>query len=273
MELEELLDAAEHPGFFLRKTLNPNDPGAAWCWLGGAPTMPDDIVWPVTKEAYSQPSIPLHFVAQIDLASIPRRKGLPAMPQTGTLFFFYDPIFGPNDDFRNDNAQIIYVADDVSGIPERKMPDLPSLDTLVGISDEYESGPYPVLNKWNFNFENKAGFDTYRFDADAGNSEVYEKRYLEEARIEDLSKADVGQDGRLADRSLHCMFAGPTFDNDYDREPPSDRLHNRVPLLAISRDYDLGVYVGSFTWGVVFWVDVEKLLAGDFSSIFAMPCY
>jgi len=273
MQIDELLRAAEHPGFFLRKTLNPNDPGAARCWLGGAPTMPEHIAWPVTKEAYIQPSIPLHFVAQIDLASIPWREGLPSMPRDGTLFFFYDPIFGPTDDFRNDSAQIIYVTDDVSAAPARKMPDLPDLDTLADVSFEYKNAPYPVLNKWNFNFENKVGFDTYRFDGDVRNSEIHEKRELEEQRIMDLSAADVAKGGRLADTSVHCLFAGPTFVNDYDREPPSWRLHNRVPLFALSRDYALGVYADSFSWGVVFWVDVERLGSGDFSSIFAMPCY
>ena len=50
--------------------------------LGGNPNLPDSIAWPVNPQG-----IPLDFLAQIYCPDLPGGLGL---PDTGTLFFFYD---------------------------------------------------------------------------------------------------------------------------------------------------------------------------------------
>ena len=50
--------------------------------LGGNPNLPDSIAWPVTPQG-----MPLDFLAQIYCPDLPGGLGL---PDTGTLFFFYD---------------------------------------------------------------------------------------------------------------------------------------------------------------------------------------
>jgi uncharacterized protein YwqG len=73
--------------------------------LGGRPNLPKDIPWPVWQE-----ELPLSFIAQLDLATLPAVRGLP-LPQSGSLFFFYDADaqpwgFDPKD---KGCAQVIYV--------------------------------------------------------------------------------------------------------------------------------------------------------------------
>ena len=50
--------------------------------LGGNPNLPDSIAWPVNPQG-----MPLDFLAQIYCPDLPGGLGL---PDTGTLFFFYD---------------------------------------------------------------------------------------------------------------------------------------------------------------------------------------
>ena len=52
--------------------------------LGGRPNLPEGVRWPVWQGGQ-----PLSFIAQLDLAALPRIKGLP-LPRSGSLYFFYD---------------------------------------------------------------------------------------------------------------------------------------------------------------------------------------
>jgi hypothetical protein len=66
--------------------------------------------WPLWQE------LPLSFIAQLDLATLPPVRGLP-LPKTGSLFFFYDAEsqpwgFDPKD---KDCAQVIYSASPLAG--------------------------------------------------------------------------------------------------------------------------------------------------------------
>ena len=65
------------PGIRLRKTRERQKSK-----LGGNPNLPDSIAWPVNPQG-----IPLDFLAQIYCPDLPGGLGL---PDTGTLFFFYD---------------------------------------------------------------------------------------------------------------------------------------------------------------------------------------
>ena len=57
--------------------------------LGGRPNLPKEVQWPTWQDGQ-----PLSFVAQFDLATLPRLKGLP-LPGSGSLFFFYDAVNQP----------------------------------------------------------------------------------------------------------------------------------------------------------------------------------
>lgn len=57
--------------------------------LGGRPNMPKGVAWPTWLDGQ-----PLSFVAQFDLAALPRLQGLP-LPGRGSLFFFYDAVNQP----------------------------------------------------------------------------------------------------------------------------------------------------------------------------------
>jgi uncharacterized protein YwqG len=64
--------------------------------LGGRPNLPKGIPWPTWLDEQ-----PLSFIAQLDLAALPRIQGLP-LPRSGSLFFFYDAVnlpwgFDPKD--------------------------------------------------------------------------------------------------------------------------------------------------------------------------------
>src|SRR5690349_19680021 len=61
--------------------------------LGGQPTLPPDIEWP----RHGQAGTPLHFLAQIDLSTLPRTPlhnapDQPELPKRGLLFFFADMV-------------------------------------------------------------------------------------------------------------------------------------------------------------------------------------
>jgi len=72
--------------------------------LGGRPNLPKEIRWPVWQN-----EVPLAFIAQLDLATLPSVRGLP-LPKTGALFFFYDATEQPwgYDPKHRGGAQVIY---------------------------------------------------------------------------------------------------------------------------------------------------------------------
>ena len=55
---------------YLRKPQQPDSDGLSGCWIGGEPTLPADIEWPY-YEVHDGTSIPMHFLAQIDLGEVP----------------------------------------------------------------------------------------------------------------------------------------------------------------------------------------------------------
>jgi uncharacterized protein YwqG len=61
--------------------------------LGGRPTLPPDIEWP----RHGKAGTPLHFLAQVDLSTLPRTPPhgapkAPTLPKRGLLFFFADMV-------------------------------------------------------------------------------------------------------------------------------------------------------------------------------------
>ncbi len=134
-ELEAMVAAARMPGIAVVKTASDETPGAPGCWLGGAPTLPPEIDWPVVwtdqlDHDDEEISYPMHFLAQFDLSQLPRTSGMPGLPAAGTLFFFADyldhvePRGMPADPSEPTGGgfAVIYTPGDVSRCPPRPQP-------------------------------------------------------------------------------------------------------------------------------------------------------
>ena len=79
--LEAVIDALEA----LRAPALRLEPGGrGFNRLGGLPALPPGLAWPEWRGR------PLAFLLQLDLASLPRLPGLPELPASGLLWWFYD---------------------------------------------------------------------------------------------------------------------------------------------------------------------------------------
>ena len=107
------LDAKRHPTIWLGRV----DTFRSASKLGGLPWLPKGVAWPRQLKSKT----PLHFLAQIDLAALPKSPlvpGGPKLPATGILDFFADMFetmlwgddeVGEIDDFRY-STRVIYAA-------------------------------------------------------------------------------------------------------------------------------------------------------------------
>jgi uncharacterized protein YwqG len=107
--------------------------------LGGLPSLPDAIEWP-SGCSYDGKKVPLHFLAQIDCAELPKINT--GMPTEGLLFFFgrddEEQLWG--DTKPRDDAQIIY-APKVSH-DQRERPAPAALPPIRG--KFYCGSPWPL---------------------------------------------------------------------------------------------------------------------------------
>jgi hypothetical protein len=84
------VDRQRQPAIWLRRR---DDGRSTLSQLGGRPMLPPDIEWP----RHGQASTPLHFLAQIDLSTLPptplhNAPEQPTLPKRGLLFFFADMV-------------------------------------------------------------------------------------------------------------------------------------------------------------------------------------
>jgi len=87
--------------------------------LGGRPNLPRHFKWPTWREE------PLAFVAQLDLATLPRIAAL-SLPRTGALLFFWEGGewgFGPEDPEDRGSNCVLYTPDPLGSFPLRSLPD------------------------------------------------------------------------------------------------------------------------------------------------------
>ncbi|MFW2590233.1 DUF1963 domain-containing protein [Sagittula sp. SSi028] len=129
------MEEQEIAGIWLRKTPLDTDEGAPGCYLGGLPTLPDTYEWPIHTIDDGAVSVPMHFLGQINLAALPQANFLPEMPRSGTLFFFFDPVYSDGWEQGN-NAAVVYVEEDVLDVPPRTVPE--------GLPVEEECFPYQI---------------------------------------------------------------------------------------------------------------------------------
>jgi uncharacterized protein YwqG len=85
ISVQEQFPFETEPTIWLRRS----QAASGQSWLGGTPSLPPGTEWP----RHGKTGMPLHFLAQIDLADIPATplKPLgPALPRSGLLLFFAD---------------------------------------------------------------------------------------------------------------------------------------------------------------------------------------
>lgn len=80
-EIESYMKRYREPAIMCLKPYGHRRQPNNFSCLGGLPWLPDGVAWP-----RSQDGIPLHFLASINLAELP--KGFPQLPIEGVLFFF-----------------------------------------------------------------------------------------------------------------------------------------------------------------------------------------
>jgi uncharacterized protein YwqG len=120
--IADQIEAAAKPSIYLTSGEESEDPTSR---LGGRPNLPKQMKWPVWKRA------PLPFVAQLDLAEIPKIEGLP-LPSSGSLHFFYEggeTAWGFQSKDKG-SAQVIYTPGSLSEYPLHDLPE--------GVPDELE---------------------------------------------------------------------------------------------------------------------------------------
>lgn len=257
-ELQAMLQQAHLPGWWLAKRAPSDAEAAPGCWLGGLPTLPADIDWPVYAQDGS-PAVPMHFLAQLDLAQVPEAAGMPDLPTTGTLFFFYDTIFAPAHDITQ-GGKVIWVDSDLSGVPERPMPAVPEIaPDDIALTFWYADEPTAGYRKWAVTF---VPFEGWRAD-------MFRNRAFQEAatdanltvdddlyQAEERRLANLDSD-RPEDFAPHHMFA-----TRGRREPDGDL----VRLLALRSDMDLGFTHSGGDW-IVFHIDKTNLASGNFDAM------
>ena len=150
-ELKAVVDDAKRTGILLVKSPNRQAAGAPGCWLGGQPNLPPEISWPYFEEN-GVPLAPMHFLAQINLAELPPEAAELGLPESGTLFFFYDTIYAPLGWLDRGGSKVIYVAEDVSGVPLRSTPEMPEVDETSSVSHWYADRPTTGYGRWNISF-------------------------------------------------------------------------------------------------------------------------
>lgn len=250
-EIDQAIEDARRPALLLNKTKFPDDPGEPGCWLGGAPTLPPDIEWPY-HEVEGVMS-PLYFVTQINLTRVQASISFPSLPDRGTLFFFYDPMF------LTFHGKVIYVEEDVSICQPRRMPSLPGPEDFLDDPSVHGLAEPPHFSRWNFDF---LDFDTFRPD-------LFRNRILEQhigrARQDAIDNAGEetvlgwasSEDGASSEMSMHHLFGSQSDLRPPDGEP--------LLLLKIYQDKDVGIWDPIFWY---FWIPKDALSALNFDEVF-----
>lgn len=280
--LADMISAATHPALLLVKTLFAKMEGAPGCWLGGLPTLPPEIDWPWKTKSdptYEQaeefeendldwpdlwPQYPLHFIAQINLASVPLANH-PLMPKSGTLFFFFDYL--DHLEKTPGSIKVIHVDGDVSDHPERQMPAFP--DNWEDMSPKmcWFSKP-KVFTRWPFTFH---AYETVQ-------SEFFPQRDFYDATIDRQIEVDnalrkraekIERDVEKPTASFHPIRKERALHKMFDYEGMRDRTimqDGDIPLLQVEMDNDLGFEYSSI---LAFYITPEALRAKDFDQAYA----
>lgn len=147
--LDELMDRIARPCIRIHRPFPPPRTRTGRSKFGGLPTLPPGVEWPCGRSFHQTgpQATPLHFMAQVDCAELPRVGD--ALPTSGMLFFFANMCDGgawydqPPDDCR----KVIYAPDVPAEQPLRMPPpDLPLIEPRAdqwGLPYGYSNGHLP----------------------------------------------------------------------------------------------------------------------------------
>jgi hypothetical protein len=91
----------------------PSDGRVGGSAFGGLPHLPEDVPWPVNRNAQ-----PLPFMAELELATLPRIPDLALLPPAGSLYLFLEHDF----DDGVSEAKMVWLPVDLAKVPERQPP-------------------------------------------------------------------------------------------------------------------------------------------------------
>lgn len=197
-ELNVSLAAARHPAIAMLKTPRPEDSGTPGCWFGGQPTLPTEIDWPIYKypyEPYEGFSVPMHFLAQINLQLLPRVLGLPELPPSGTIFIFFEPTIATLEPDAPKEvpcahlgraSKVIYCAGDVSDLPERHPLPMPDFPDDIARLRFHHGDSYP---RWPFDY---VVVDTIAGDVEHHGPGYLDKRMRFDRQQQHALRAKIG---------------------------------------------------------------------------------
>ncbi len=230
---------------------------AGWSQVGGRPTLPDDMAWPMGCEG------PMAFLAQLDLAEIPGAPVvLPALPTKGCLYFFYDPDLPPDALDRGEGPgwQVIHLAQRPTA-PPRDMPD--------ALPNDFRSAAAAV------------GFRAIR------TVPSFERIGVDWSRLADdnFDRFDELRDGAYGEHAFHQIGGYPaniqddTMEEECQRVAESLRQRSGLDpagwrlLLQVGSDEALGMMWGD-GGNIYFWIHEDDLAQGDFSRVWAvLQCF
>ena len=275
-EVAAMLRRFHGPGLLLHAPPREGRAPVPRSWLWGAPTLPEDIAWPMFE--WSGHAFPMSFLAQIDCASVPRVEGIP-FPEAGTLMFFYDLNFQKERSSRTapgylEGGRVVYVEGGVEGVAPREMPpfaEVPAAE-LGFIEDldayDWDDGPKAPrreaeafeLNRMSFQLDDCG----VRFEEDT--PKAVWTRYFE-ARDEIWPFQGEGIGAAFGeDWPLHYLFGERESSAVKSREfRQPEKWNTHVNLLSLG---DVKPY-RFFNERVSFLIPVDALRARDFDAAFA----
>lgn len=241
-------------GILLNKTRQPDDPGTPGSWLGGRPTLPLEVDWPWDDAGV----VPLHFLAQIDLRYLPRLEEQPDMPNSGTLFFFCDPIFQQFLNHGRSGHKVIFVDDDLSGHPLREMPDIPDVRGLpVSRTIGSPYAPRQHYRRWNFEYHL---FEAFYWSNDLDH---WSQRAILNANVDayetlEAQTAERRPTGTRGEKPAFC------FHHVFGASGSLDPTDGWIRLLALRADKDIGIRLSGSHFA--FWISPADLIDRNFDN-------
>lgn len=129
-EIKKLLLQTTKEAVLLKRRFPPVEQPATPSFFGGYPRLPADVDWPRGARGHS-----LNFLAQVDLAMLPKVDERRRLPERGVLFVFYDGAQWPDSEFR-----LTYAAAATNDTPVRAPPadTLPLRSRWAGAAASHE---------------------------------------------------------------------------------------------------------------------------------------
>lgn len=249
------MEEQEIAGIWLRKTPLDTDEGTPGCHLGGLPNPAEAYDWPLHTLGDGALSVPMHFLGQINLDALPDAQFLPEMPRTGTLFFFFDPVYVDSLETGNNASAVIYVKEDVSDVPPRSVPE--------GLPVEESSFPYSV--DWRYERNRTTQYKKWPVFLEefweVGEDAYFPPRILKIDSEKDRLPNYDGEPGRTRFFGPHgFMVLSDVFFID---APKGAFRTGSIPSLVLGTDKDIGFQNGQMAIAI----DPSDLACGQFNDV------